>query len=60
MFENLIESKRKADKKKAFGLGFISLPGHSVLVVLAVLAPLTAGQAATDVVVDTTMIFLNQ
>ena len=60
MFDNLIESKRKADTKKAFGLGFVSLVGHSVLVVLAVIATLTAGQAATDMSVDTTMVFLNQ
>ncbi len=60
MFENLIESKRKADKKKAFGLGFVSLVGHSVLVLLAVIATLTAGQAATDAPLDTTMVFLNQ
>ena len=60
MFETLIESKRKADKKKAFGLGFVSLVGHTVIVTLAVIATLTAGQAATDVVVDTTMVFLNQ
>jgi TonB family protein len=60
VFDNLIESKRKADKKKAFGLGFVSLVGHSVLVVLAVIATLTAGQAATDMSVDTTMVFLNQ
>lgn len=60
MFDNLIESKRKADKKKVFGLGFVSLTGHGVVVVLAVIATLTAGQAATDVVVDTTMVFLNQ
>jgi periplasmic protein TonB len=60
VFENLIESKRKADAKKAFGLGFVSLMGHSVLVVLAVIATLTAGQAAQDILVDTTMVFLNQ
>ncbi len=60
MFDNLIESKRKADTKKAFGLGFVSLVGHSVLVLLAVIATLTAGQAATDMSVDTTMVFLNQ
>ena len=60
MFENLIESKRKADAKKAFGLGFVSLVGHSVLVVLAVIATLTAGQAAQDILMDTTMVFLNQ
>lgn len=60
MFENLIESKRKADKKKAFGLGFASLVGHSILVLLAVIATLTAGQAATDEIPDTMMVFLNQ
>jgi TonB family protein len=60
VFDNLIESKRKANKKTAFGLGFVSLVGHSVLVVLAVIATLTAGQAATDMSVDTTMVFLNQ
>ncbi len=60
MFDNLIESKRKADKKKAFGLGFVSLAGHSGIVLLAVIATLTAGQAAQDVIVDTTMVFLNQ
>ena len=43
MFENLIESKRKADKKKAFGLGFVSLLGHSIVVVFAVIATLTVG-----------------
>jgi len=60
VFDNLIESRRKADAKKAFGLGFVSLVGHSVLVVLAVIATITAGQAATDMSVDTTMVFLNQ
>jgi len=60
VFENLIESKRKADKKKAFGLGFVSLVGHSILVLLAVIATLTAGRAATDAPIDTTMVFLNQ
>lgn len=60
MFENLIESKKKADKKKAFGLGFVSLVGHSILVLLAVIATLTAGEAAEDIVPDTMMVFLNQ
>jgi len=60
VFDNLIESKRKADKKKAFGLGFVSLAGHSGIVLLAVIATLTAGQAAQDVLVDTTMVFVNQ
>jgi len=60
VFEHLIESKRKADKKQAFGLGFVSLVGHSILVLLAVIATITAGQAATDEIPDTMMVFLNQ
>ncbi|HYT82540.1 MAG TPA: energy transducer TonB [Gemmatimonadales bacterium] len=60
MFDNLIESKRKADPKKAFGLGFVSLAGHSGIVLLAVIATLTAGHASQDVVVDTTIVFLQQ
>lgn len=60
MFENLIESKHKTDKKSAFGLGFVSLIGHSVVVVLAVIATLSAGQAQEDATPDTLMVFLNQ
>ncbi len=60
MFDNLIESKKKTDKKKAFGLGFVSLVGHSLIVVLAVIATLTAGQAAEDAAPDTLMVFVNQ
>ena len=36
MFNNLIESGRKSNKKGAFGLGFVSLVGHSVIVLAAV------------------------
>lgn len=60
MFDHLIESNRKASPKKAFGLGFVSLVGHGLLVVAAVIATITAGQASDDIVVDTTMVFLNQ
>lgn len=60
MFNNLIESNRKTDKKGAFGLGFASLVGHSVIVLAAVVATLTAGEKKGDVVVDTAMVFLNQ
>ena len=38
----------------------MSLAGHSGIVLLAVIATLTAGQAAQDVLVDTTMVFVNQ
>ncbi|HEV8264216.1 MAG TPA: energy transducer TonB [Gemmatimonadales bacterium] len=60
MFDTLIESKRKADKKKAFGLGFVSLVGHGGVVVFAVIATLTAGQAGEQAPLDTMMVFVNQ
>lgn len=60
MFNQLIESNRKSNKKGAFGLGFVSLTGHSLIVLAAVVATLSAGQKKGDVVVDTAMVFLNQ
>lgn len=60
MFDTLIESKRKADKKKAFGLGFVSLVGHAGVVVFAVIATLTASQAGEQAPLDTMMVFVNQ
>ena len=60
MFDHLIESNNKANKKKAFGLGFVSLIGHSVLVLAAVVATLTAGEQSDDAIADTAMVFLNQ
>ncbi|HXO83913.1 MAG TPA: hypothetical protein VN803_00155, partial [Gemmatimonadales bacterium] len=60
MFNNLIESNRKSNKKGAFGLGFVSLVGYSVIVLGAVVATLTAGEKSDDTVVDTAMVFLNQ
>ena len=60
MFNNLIESNRKSDKKGAFGLGFASLMGHSLVVLGAVVATLTAGEKKKDDVIDTAMVFLNQ
>jgi TonB family protein len=59
VFEHLIESKKKADKKQAFGLGFVSLVGHTGIVGLAVMATLTATQAAEEAP-DTMMVFVNQ
>ena len=60
MFNHLIESNRKSNKKGALGLGFVSLVGHSVIVLGAVVATLTAGEKNDDTVVDTAMVFLNQ
>jgi high-affinity nickel permease len=53
VFNNLIESNRKSNKKGAFGLGMVSLIGHSAIVLAAVVATLTAGQKTDDTVVDT-------
>lgn len=60
MFDHLIESNRKSNKKGAFGLGFASLIGHSVIVLAAVVATLSAGQKKDDQTLDTAMVFLNQ
>ena len=60
MFNNLIESNRKSNKKGAFGLGAVSLIGHSAIVLAAVVATLTAGEKKEDAGVDTAMVFLNQ
>ena len=60
MFNNLIESNRKSNKKGAFGLGFVSLAGHSLVVLAAVIATLTAGQKDEGTTIDTAMVFLNQ
>lgn len=60
MFNNLIESNRKSNKKGAFGLGFVSLVGHSLIVLGAVVATLTAGEQAGEEIPDTAMVFLNQ
>ena len=60
MFDHLIESNRKPNKKGAFGLGFVSLIGHSLVVLGAVIATLTAGQKEEETTLDTAMVFLNQ
>ena len=60
MFDVLIESKKKSEKKKVFGVGVISLLLHTVIVTGAVIATLTAGPSDTATKVDTQMVFLNQ
>lgn len=60
MFDNLIESGRKREKKKFFGVGFASLAIHSVLIAGAVYATLGAGESKDKVLTDTTVVFLNQ
>jgi protein TonB len=60
VFSHLIESNRTTDKKGAFGLGFVSLIGHSLVVLGAVVATLTAGEKKDAQTIDTAMVFLNQ
>jgi protein TonB len=59
VFETLIESKRKTDKK-LFGLGFVSLTLHAALIAGAIFATVKAGRSDTKVHVDTAMVFLDQ
>ena len=60
MFDNLIESKRKSEKGKVFGVGIVSFVVHTVVITGAVVATYSAGRADNTVKIDTTMVFLNQ
>jgi TonB family protein len=60
VFDTLIESKRKSNSKRFFGVGFVSLTIHTVLIGAAVYATLNAGQTDNSVKVDTAMVFLEQ
>ena len=60
MFDTLIESKRKTDRKKAVGVGSVSLLVHGVLIGAAIIATVQAGQSDTRVKTDTTLVFLDQ
>ena len=60
MFDNLIESGRKPEKKKFFGVGLISLTIHSLLIGAAAYATLGASQADQKVLLDTLNVFINQ
>src|SRR6266480_2566328 len=60
MFDTLIEATRKRDRKKYFGVGFVSLVVHTAVIAGAVIATLNAGQSDTKVRVDTAMVYLEQ
>ncbi|HEU5261230.1 MAG TPA: energy transducer TonB [Gemmatimonadales bacterium] len=60
MFDVLIESKRTKNRKKALGVGFVSLTVHTALIAGAVYATLHAGQRDNSVRVDTAMVFIAQ
>lgn len=60
MFDVLIESKRTKNRKKTFGVGFVSLTVHTALIAGAVYATLQAGETDNSVRVDTAMVFIAQ
>ncbi|HYK82803.1 MAG TPA: energy transducer TonB [Gemmatimonadales bacterium] len=60
MFDTLIESRRKKNRKRVFGLGAASLTVHTVVIAGAVFATLNAGQSDTRVRIDTAMVYLEQ
>jgi len=60
VFDTLIESKRKSNSKRLFGVGFMSLTIHTVIIAAAVYATLNAGQTDNSVKVDTTVVYLQQ
>ncbi|MGH7567943.1 MAG: energy transducer TonB [Gemmatimonadales bacterium] len=60
MFDHLIESKKKTDAKRFFGLGFVSVTMHTSLIAAAVYATLSAGEAQEDVAVDTMMVLFQE
>ena len=60
MFDNLIESKRKSQKGRFFGVGAVSVTLHTAIIAFAVYATLAAGTSDNKVHVDTTMVFLQQ
>ena len=60
MFDTLIESKRKTDKKRAVGVGIVSLLIHGGLIAGAIVATVQSGQSDTKVKADTALVFLEQ
>ena len=60
VFDTLIESKRASNKKRAFGLGFVSIVIHTAVIAGAVVATWNIGHGDTRVKMDTTVVFLEQ
>jgi TonB family protein len=58
VFETLIESKRKADKKRFLGVGFVSLTIHTALIAAAIIATVKTGQSDTNVPTETTLVLV--
>ena len=60
MFDNLIESKRKTQKGRFFGVGFVSVTLHTAIIAFAVYATLAAGTSDNKVKIDTTLVYVQQ
>jgi len=60
VFDTLIESKRKNDKKRFLGVGFVSLTIHTALVAAAILATVKAGQSGPKVTPITVIVYEEQ
>ena len=60
MFENLIESGRKSDKKRFLSVGTVSVIMHTSVIAAAVYATLSAGEGAKKILEDTAVVFLQQ
>jgi TonB family protein len=60
VFDTLIESSRKSEKKRYLGVGVVSLVMHTIIITAAVIATLTAGPSDNSVKVVTNMIYLQE
>jgi TonB family protein len=60
VFDNLIESKRKTQKGRFFGVGAVSVTLHTAIIAFAVYATLAASTGDNKAKVDTTVVFLQQ
>jgi len=60
VFENLIESGRKSDKKRFLSVGAVSVIVHTSIIAAAVYATLSAGEGAKKILEDTAVVFLQQ
>ncbi|HYS19832.1 MAG TPA: energy transducer TonB [Gemmatimonadales bacterium] len=60
MFDTLIESRRKSERKRYLGVGVVSLVMHTIIITAAVIATLTAGPSDNSVKVDTNMVYLQE
>ena len=58
MFPTLLESDRKADKRRIFGVGVVSAAIHAGVIAAVVFGTLHAARSDTTVQLDTTVVVL--